>query len=88
VIAKRQCLGKLFNPARGVAASTLRIREVPSVPSRGQSAARATAIETIEAARPIPAAFMNLEAGFRPRIFIIALCDAHWLMREASTQTN
>jgi len=58
---------KLFNPTRGmVAASTLRMREVPSVPGRGQSAACAAAIQAIATRALALGTFMNIRTACGP----------------------
>src|SRR5260370_42630028 len=76
-------------PTRGLlAASTLRMREVPSVPLRGQSAARTAVLHAIEATTVAPSRFVSLEARFGRRIFVIALGVIHWVMREAIIQTS
>src|SRR5205807_154467 len=76
--------GKPLRPTRGVAAgSTLRMREVPSVPLRGQSA-WAAALHAIEMTRIALSTFMNLPSPFCRRIFTIALGVAHWVMRQAT----
>src|SRR5229473_2959569 len=70
--------GYSFSPTRGVvAASTLRMREVPSVPWRGQSAACAAAVHAIKATRAAPVTFTNFRARFSRSIFVIALGIAH-----------
>ena len=64
------------------------MREVPSVPLRGQSAARAAALHVTRAMAVAPNRFMNFRARFCRHIFLIALGVAHWVMREAITQTS
>src|SRR5216683_466327 len=81
--------GYSFSPTRGVvAASTLRMREVPSVPWRGQSAACAAVVHAVKAASAAPVTFTNFRARFSRSIFVIALGVAHWVMRDATTQTS
>jgi hypothetical protein len=54
--------GKFFSPTRGVvAASTARMREVPSVPWRGQPAACAAIVHTTEATTAAFSSFINSE---------------------------
>src|SRR5712692_9127790 len=64
------------------------MREVPSVPWRGQSAACAAAVHAIKATRAAPVTFTNFRARFSRSIFVIALGIAHWVMRDATTQTS
>src|ERR1700738_5377205 len=64
------------------------MREVPSVPWRGQSAAWAAALDAIAAIRATPSKFMDLRARICRDISIISLGVAYWVMREAVTQTS
>src|SRR3984893_1830820 len=66
------------------AASTRRMREVPSVPLRGHSAACASVTQTSEASAAT-GRFANFPAIFCRRIFFIALGDAYWVMRDPSS---